>query len=136
MKMRIRTEKEVDVKTLHVNAYVRYWEDAKVNGIEDASGTLMPCVHGDCWCPIIDVDAGVIVNWEKGKTADIHYKVCDGGIYTFKDDDGNSIITMEGYVPKMLCPKESGFGDYIIMDVDENGKIDGWDFDPSFIDRI
>jgi len=43
MKRTIKVEKEVDIKTLHVQANVRYWEDATVNGVEDEEGTLMPC---------------------------------------------------------------------------------------------
>jgi uncharacterized protein YuzE len=41
-----------------------------------------------------------------------------------QDAEGNTILSIEqDYVPKMMCPKESGYGDYIIMDIDENGKI-------------
>lgn len=26
-----------------------------------------------------------------------------------------------------MCPKENGYGDYIIMNIDENGFIQGWE---------
>lgn len=135
MKVKIKKITEVEVKTLHVVAHVRYWEDAKVNGVEDEDGDLIPCRSGENWCPIIEVDTGAILNWKQGKTANIHYKVCDAGIYTLKDAEGNDVFTLEGYVPKMMSPKKSGYGDYIIMDVDENGKIDKWDFDPTITER-
>lgn len=35
----------------------------------------------------------------------------------------------EGYVRNMLSPKENGYGDYIIMDVDANGQIADWKVD-------
>lgn len=130
MKITIKTEIEVDAKILSVQAGVRYWEDATVNGIEDEKGDLIPCREGDCWCPIIDIDTGKILNWKQGTTAEIHYKVCDSGSYFVSDQNGKVILSIEDdYVPSILCPKESGYGDYIIMDVDENGMIKDWNPD-------
>lgn len=131
MKLTIKKEVEVDVKTLHVRAGVRYWEDATVNGVEDEQGDLIPCRDGEDWKPIINIETGQITNWEEGKIADIHYKICDDGDYYLKDDKDEEIIHQEGYVPKLLCPEENGYGDYIIMKVDENGFIKNWKFDVS-----
>lgn len=38
----------------------------------------------------------------------------------------------DGYVPDFLCPADSGYGDYMIMDINEEGQIADWnkiDFD-------
>ncbi len=131
MKVSILKKVEVEVKTLHVRAGVRYWEDAIVNGVEDTNGDLIPCRIDDeeCWFPVIDIDSGIITNWEQGKTANIDYKVCDDGVYFVLDEKGNEIIVYDGYVPKTMYPKENGYGDYIKMDVDENGLIANWKFD-------
>lgn len=126
MKKTIMFEKEVDIKTLHVLADVRHWEDSTINGVPDEEGTLTPCRKGDCWCPIIDIDTGIICNWVKGTTADIHFKVCDAGVYELKDDEGNTIVTKNGYVPDIMSPEENGYGDYIIMKVKEDGQICNW----------
>lgn len=127
MKTTGKIQKEVDLKILKVVAGVRYWEDATVNGVEDEEGVLIPCRDGNAWCPVIDVDAGVITNWTQGVKADVHYKVCDSGSYYLLDEAGAVVLSIEdGYVPKMMCPKENGFGDYIIMDIDETGKIANW----------
>lgn len=128
MKTIINIPTEVDVKTLQVNAGVRYWEDAKVNGVNDTEeGDNIPCKHGSLWSPTIDLETGQILNWEAGKTANIHYKVCDAGSYYLQDADGKQVIGIENeYVPSMLCPKEKGYGDYIIMDVDANGFVQNW----------
>ncbi len=127
MKTTVTVKKEVVLKTLEVMAGVRYYEDAIVDGVEDVDGKLIPCKKGSMWCPIIDIDTGVITNWKQGVKADVHYKVCDAGCYYLKDEDGNVILQIENdYVPKMMCPKENGYGDYIIMDIDENGKIADW----------
>ena len=129
MKHIIDVKKEVDIKRLQVDAGVRYWEDATVNGQEDTEGDLIPCREGDSWKPLINVETGVILNWNKGVKADIHYKICDDGRYYLLDADNNTVLSIENdYVPKCLCPKENGYGDYIIMDVNEDGIIDNWKF--------
>lgn len=127
MKATITIKKEVEVKTLSVKAKVRYWEDASINGMEDTDGTLTPCRDGKCWCPEIDVDSGIITNWTKGTSAFIHFKVCDEGSYYLKDDSGEIVAKIEDdYVPRVMCPDKNGYGDYIIMNIDENGQIDKW----------
>ena len=110
---------------LKVEAGVRYWEDATVNGIKDVDGVLIPCKKGDLWCPIIDLDNGTIVNWERGKTAKVHYKVCDSGVYYILDENGDAILQwISDYVPnRFLCFGDTGCGDYIIMEINEDGKI-------------
>ena len=130
MKTKIIVEQEVEATTLQVKAPVRYWEDSTVNGISDTNGDLMPCRDGDDWCPEIDIDTGVIRNWKQGVTAEVHYKVCDEGSYYLIDNLGNTLgAILENYVPTVLCPDGDGYGDYIIMTIDENGHIKNWNPD-------
>lgn len=124
--------KNYQVKTIKVNAGVRYWEDATVNGSEDSNGDMIPCRKGDSWQPVIDVDSGQILNWTKGVVASVHYKVCDSGEYELLDEENNTIMKYADYVPTGLSPGGSGYGDYIIMDIDENGFIDKWFFETDF----
>lgn len=130
MKLTLKIEKEFEVKYLLAKVGARYWEDATVDGVEDVNGDLIPCREDDCWCPKIDVDSGVIVNWAKGVKADIHYKSCDNNEFTLLDEDGEEIKTIDGYVINMMCPEENGYGDYVIMKVDEDGQIGNWN--PTF----
>lgn len=125
----LKTEKTVAVRYLLAKCGVRYWEDASVDGVEDTDGSLIPCREGDCWCPMIDLETGKIENWRKGVTAKIHYKVCDDGEYALLDEAKESVRTIDGYVPEMLSPKDNGFGDYVIMDIDAEGVIQGWKAD-------
>ena len=130
MKIELTVKKEFEIKTLLVEADVRYWEDATVNGVEDENGDLIPCKVGGTWKPIIDLETGLITNWEKGKEANIHYKVCDAGEYWLQDENGEKIVKAKGYyVPDFLAIDDSGYGDYIIMKVDRDGKINNWRFD-------
>ena len=128
MKVKIKVEKEVELKTLHVAANVRYWEDTTVNGEQDTeNGDNVPCRDGDLWKPIIDLETGFITNWEQGKRASVHYKVCDSGSYYIKDENGETVLSIEDdYVPDILCPEDGGYGDYIIMNIDENGEIENF----------
>lgn len=130
MKTILLQKKEVDVKYLLVDAGVRYWDDSSFNGVNDTEdGILAPFKEGDRWIILIDVDEGKIIDWNQGTTASIHYKVCDDGHYTCSNKDKEDLCGIETYVPSILCPKENGYGDYIIMDIDENGIIKDWKAD-------
>jgi hypothetical protein len=75
--------------------------------------------------------AGRIIGWPQGTTADIHYKVCDDGIYELLDEHRNTVAKREGYVIGMMCPERNGYGDYIIMKVGPDGVIANWKVDLS-----
>jgi len=111
-----------------VEAGVRYWEDATVNGKEDTDGTLIPFRRGDYWHPIIELRTGKVVDWPQGMTADIHYKVCDDGEYWLGDASGKKSAKWTGhYVPNaFLCVGDNGYGDYIILKISGDGSIVEW----------
>lgn len=113
---------------IEVSAGVRYWEDAAVNGTEDAEGTLMPMRKGDDWAPVIRLADGAVMDWPQGTTADVHYKVCDAGEYWLLDDERKRVAKWAGfYVPNdFLCHGDNGYGDYIIFKVSADGLIAGW----------
>ena len=127
MKITLKIEKEFDAKFLQVEAGVRYWEDTEVNGeLDTEEGDNVPCKDGELWKPLIELETGRVLNWEVGKTASVHYKVCDKGRYILQDAYHEPIKTIDGYVISDLAIGESGFGDYIIMEIDENGMIENW----------
>lgn len=147
MKITIYKPTDFEAKLLKVDAGVRYWEDAEVNGVRETDlyesqgvgKPLMPCTvqikkePNECiysdhyrWQPLIDIETGQILNWKKGTIANVHYKVCDDFYCEILDADNNIIEDYSGYVPNVMCPKEDGYGDYIIMDIDENGFIQKW----------
>lgn len=137
MKATIKIEKEVEIKYLKVTAHVRYWEDAEVNGAEeDDDNPTIPFNDKETWTPVIDVDSGCIVDWPQGVTASVHYKVCDEGVYTLLDADKNVIKEISSYVPDCLSISDSGYGDYICIDIDENGHINNWYFTDDDVDEM
>ena len=131
MKTILTIEKEFDLKILTLKAEVRYWEDSEINDIQDSeNGDLVPCKNGDNWEPIIEIETGKILNWIEGTKAYIHYKVCDCCGWDIKDINNNVVLsTNDGYVPDCLATDGEGFGDYIIMSINENGIIENWNFD-------
>lgn len=123
-------------KYIKAEAEVRYWEDAYVNGVEDEDGSLIPLREGNLWVPIIDLETGEVIGWPKGTTADIHYKVCDQGEYFFLDENFKKIAKYDSdYVPdRFFCfGEDRGYGDYMIMKINENGFIE--DFKQGFIEK-
>ena len=122
---------EHNITCLIASMNVRYWEDGELNGENDVDAE-MPCKKGDVWALFIDVNTGQITNWDVGNTAKVHYKVCDAGTYILVSDTGHEVISMDGYVPSCLCPNGGGYGDYVIMEIDENGYIKDWK--PNFED--
>lgn len=118
---------KVNARFLRARCGVRYWEDGTVNGVEDVDGSLSPCREGESWTPLIDIDAGRIVDWPIGTTAALHYKVCDDGDYALLDGDMGELIRIDGYVPAMLSPGDPGGGsDYVIMEIGADGIIADW----------
>ena len=126
---------EYDVDKIRCMMGVRYWEGAYVNGEEDTDGDKIPLRKGDTWDITIDLESGTIENWPKNVTASVDYKVCDAGVYRLVSTDGNVVVERDGYVPSFLCPTKSGYGDYVIMDIDENGYIDNWGVDRYDLDH-
>jgi antitoxin component of MazEF toxin-antitoxin module len=114
------------VTHVDVEADVRYWEDAVVDGVVDEDGSRIPGRDGDTWKVRIRIAAGRIEDWPAGVTARIHYKVCDQGEYWLSRPDGIRIAKWKGhYVPGDQLGRDSG-GDYIVMNVDGAGVIEDY----------
>ena len=127
----------VEVVTLRCDIGVRYWEDGFINDEQDSDDNpQMPLIEDGRWKIDIDLSTGQIKNWPAGTRASVHYKVCDDGVYKLLDTEEDVVSTVNyEYVPSMLCPKDNGYGDYVIMDIDENGKIEDWKPDLDYFYR-
>ena len=144
MKATIKRRVDIELKYLKVDAVIRYWQDSIINGKrdndceEEPNEPQMPFAkyrgeenrtlraYNWHWEPTIDIDNGRILGWTEGTSASIHYKVCDEFYCEILDDNNNTVYSYDGYVPRCMCPKENGYGDYIIMDIDSNGFIQRW----------
>lgn len=114
----------------HILAVVepRYWEDAYVNDVEDSDGTLIPLRNGPSWEIRIELATGRVLGWPEGVTAKTYYKVCDGGRYWLTSATGHRIAEhVSFYVPdEFLCHGDTGFGDYVILNIDAQGMIENY----------
>lgn len=116
-----------NAKYIEVSAAVRYWEDARVDGVTDSGGDI-PLRNGENWEPVINLETGFVKDWPLGVTAEVHYKVCDEGEYWLQDAQGQRIAKWKDcYVPNaILCPKGNGYGDYIIFNISASSQIENW----------
>ena len=84
----------------------------------------------DYWCITIDVNEGKVENWPDNFWLTTHFKICDDGLYTVEDDEGNiyydSIKSRDYYVPSFLAIDDDGYGDYMYLTIDNNGYIKNW----------
>ena len=124
MKFTRKVEVTTEVTHIHVNAAVRYDD-------EDMAYDF-PFRDGDRWKAKVDIATGIIEEWPQGHFGNFYMKVCDEGIYTLLDAEGNEVTKKEGYVPNDLLPGE--YGDYLSMEIDETGKITNWPKNPSLSD--
>lgn len=145
MKVIVNRPVEIDIKTLFVKARVRYPEDSMIQeGPDDVWGEdnpdqpKMPCMEyiekhrmtsSWHWCPIIDIATGKIINWKQGVRASISYKVVDEFECYITDADDKIVTRYEGYVPSFMAITDKGYGDYVYLEIDENGMIENWSFD-------
>lgn len=115
MEIEILRPVKINVATIDVWLPVRYKEEDIPNDF--------PLRNGDEWEATIEIETGKIRGWPQGKTGKMFMKVCDGGIYTIRDDKDNEIVKTNEYVPSFI-PNDCG--DYVDFEINENGIIAKW----------
>lgn len=117
MKLTVRRPVEVEIVGVLIEVPVRYDEEDIPNDF--------PLRRGDMWTAAVDIDTGKVHDWPPGRTGNLHMKVVDEGSYTLMAADGTTVAKIEqDYVPNSLIP--GSYGDYIELDIDENGIITNW----------
>ena len=75
----------------------------------------------------IDLQEGRVVDWNRGEYIRLWGKVCDSGTYTLLDANRRPLWQITGYVPnKLVPPQENGWGDYIELAIEADGRIADW----------
>ena len=123
--------KEPAAVTIQVDAFA-FPDGARIDGVDDdETNPRRPFLVPDPryksrkewrWQPTIDVENGVIVGWPKGTDAQIYDKPADDCAVIL---NGRNLNEGE-YVPAFLRPGNDD-SDYIVMDIDAEGRIAGWD---------
>lgn len=144
----------VEIKYLACDIEPRYLDDSQINGEDDIDyddqyvhklDSRMPLMEKVAkiktnpwgnnsysieyhWLIIIDLDEGRILDWKKDTNANIRYKVCDQGRYSFLDGDLEKLIGSDDtmYVPSLLDFNNDSFGDYLHFNINEDGYITEW----------
>ncbi len=116
-KVTMLVEREVEVNRVEIEVPV-YPE-------KEYMPSNFPFIRGGIWNPRIDADTGQILNWPAGaKGRDLHMKVRDEGTYRCFQNDEEVHTTVEDYVPSYMPGNH--YGDYVILDIDDSGKIKNW----------
>jgi NAD+ synthase len=105
----------------------RYPEDAWINGErDDNDNPKMPFMVADekaqngwVWKLDVNIKTGEVIGWPKDVKAEVHYKVCDCCRIKYNGEEYYE------YVPDFLEIDDEGYGDYIILTIDD-GKIVNW----------
>lgn len=125
MKVKIKVPRIVDVTHVKIVIPLKHID-------ENPDAYPIPMQHNEQWIAFVNIDTGIINAWPKGTSCHIHEKVCDSGVYELYDVDSNFIIRRCDYVPHGLIPGK--WGDYIELNIDENGKILNWPNNPNLHD--
>ena len=130
MKATIKVKKDVDIRIVRISIAPRYIGDSDDDDIP-SDFPLLDLGRG-VWNADVLIDTGEIVDWPKGDPRSMHVKVCDAGIYSLLDAEGNVLAEHDGYVPHGVVP--GSYGDYVELTINENGVITNWPKDPSLDD--
>ncbi len=152
MKIDVIEKVTKEIKYLHATMGVRYWCDCEYS--TDGENWIDPCVEdteeesesmkkmtpfvvtkdigyrpSDYLEIIIDIDNGRVLNWPDNFWLKTHYKVCDDGEYVFLDENMNEVVNItekydQYYVPDFLALEDSGYGDYVYLNIDNEGNIE------------
>ncbi|MBR5983387.1 MAG: hypothetical protein IK025_06675 [Bacteroidales bacterium] len=105
---------------------------------KEFSENEIPCRQDDeHWVVTIDLTTHKIIEW-KQEYGDMYLftKVVDDGTYSLLDENKNELYRIDGYVPNNLLPEKDGFGDYLTLQVNEDGIIENWYDEINFKDFI
>lgn len=119
MKTTVTKPVEIEVEKIVINLHIRH-----VGGDDGDVPTDFPGLEGNQWLAAVMIDSGQILEWPEGEERDMFCKVCDGGIYTLYDPEGNSIAQRADYVPHGVVPGE--YGDYVHLKISGDGVITNW----------
>ncbi len=152
MKVRVIKPTDIELRYLKAKMGVRYWVDCKYskdNGFtwidpEDDDEVTDAKVVADMpfivpekdrwgttnyWVITIDLNEGKVLDWPKGFMISTNFKVCDDGEYIFLDENKEEVINItkeydQYYVPDFLALEDSGYGDYVYINIDGDGNIE------------
>lgn len=122
-----KMKRDEGLDLIRIEPEPRYPEDGEINGEQDDNDTpRMPFMVADekaqegwVWKLEVNIKTGEVIGWPKEVKADVHYKVCDCCRIKYAGKEYYE------YVPNFLAINDRGYGDYIILTI-EDGKIVDW----------
>lgn len=96
----------------------------------------IPFRIGEYWMPVIDLEKGVILNWNGNIRLTTYFKVYDECSFKIVSNGKTLFEQIDDYVPSILSIDDNGYGDYIYMTINEKGEILNWDEEKAEIWRL
>ena len=125
-----KKSKEVEVKTLRIKMDVNHKDISERFPLSRKIAFDRRRLSLD-----IDIETGIIKEWPQGRKGELFAKIVDNGCYYLLDEKNKEVASIKwGYVPNKIIPPEDGYGDYIELIVDKNGKITNWYKNPDVSD--
>jgi hypothetical protein len=139
---KIRASRSKDIAMLSISFYDEFEPfhigGREFEGIEEIIKEY-PSLRGansefdECLTLVIDIKNGNVINWPKGVDWYIgNLKLKDTGVYALLASDSSVVCSYKGYTPKYF----DKYGDYITLEIDKTGHINGWAFSKKDIDEI
>lgn len=125
--------------TLELKAHVRHFEDCDMKDLDGNnifSKHRIPFRIGEYWMPVIDLEKGVILNWNGNIRLTTYFKVYDECSFKIVSNGKTLFEQIDDYVPSILSIDDNGYGDYIYMTINEKGEILNWDEEKAEIWRL
>lgn len=87
---------------------------------------------------LVDLKEQKVRDWDESRGyLCVWAKVCDEGTYTLYDKDMRMLWQIQGYVPNALIPPyDMGFGDYLELAIEADGKLPQWKETSDFSDFL
>jgi len=122
-----KQKRDEGLDLIRIEPELRYPEDGYINEErDDNDNPKMPFMVADekaqdgwVWKLEVNIKTGEVIGWPKEVKADVHYKVCDCCRIKYAGKEYYE------YVPNFLAINDRGYGDYIILTI-EDGKIVDW----------
>ena len=124
MKAKVRVLKEIEIEKILISISPRYIGDSD----DDDVPSDFPGLKNGSWDAVVMIDTGEILGWPQGDEREMYCKVCDAGRYTLYSSGGESVASIDGYVPHGVVPGD--YGDYVHLKIGADGIIKNWPSKP------
>ena len=117
MKLTVLREVDIEVDAILIVIPLRYTDE------EDSIAEDFPGRVGTTLTLTLDLASRSVRDWPVGRVESLHEKVVDEGCY-YLISKGEVVESLEQEPVPACVPGD--YGDYVVMEIDGEGKVKGW----------